>query len=310
MALRITVDVFSGRPNPSLVVTGMEERELRERLAPARSGALDRAAEVRLAPGAPPALGYRGLLVETIGDAAARDAGRTRTARAAAMRVVFGAMLGATGPRAVRDPSVEAYVASPSGPLRGAGLDPRLLDHVAGEIERARHAASSAPVAPRARSAVAASAEVAERCGCAPLWDPAWWNDGGNVQSGNNCYNYAADYRSDTYAQPGRAAGAMYASVTATNVHLAALADALQDAPPRNRCPAKGHLVALCVSPWDFHWYRKQRSGRWTHKPGPDPVTQLDEAGQPIVDPRTADRGPYTQFVGFLTVLHGHVKIG
>jgi len=310
MALRITVDVFSGRPNPSVVVTGLEERELRERLAPARSGAVDRAAEVRLARGAPPALGYRGLLVETIGEAPARGAVRTRTTRAATIRVAHGATLGATGPRPLRDPSVEAYVASPTGPLRAAALDPGLLEHVAGEIERARRAVSAADVAPLARSAVAASAEGPGRCACAPLWDPVWWNDGGPVQSGNNCYNYAVDYRSDTYAQPGRAAGAMYASVTAADVRLASLADALQDAPLRNRCPAKGHLVALCVSPWDFHWYRKQRSGRWTHKPGPDPVTQLDEAGHPIADPRTADRGPYTQFVGFLTVLHGHVKIG
>ncbi len=307
MALRITVDVFSGRPNPSVVVTGLEERELRERLAPARSGALDRATQARLAPGAPPALGYRGLLVETIGEAPARGATRTRTARAAAIRVAHGATLGATGPRPLRDPSVEAYVASPSGPLRAAGIDPGLLDHVAGEVERARRAASAAP---RARSAAIAAAAVPDRCACAPLWDPAWWNDGGPIQSGNNCYNYAADYRSDTYAQPGRAAGATYASVGATDVRLAALADALLDAPPRNRCPGKGHLVALCVSPWDFHWYRKQRSGSWTHKPGPDPVTQLDEAGQPIADPRTADRGPYTQFFGFLTVVHGHVKIG
>lgn len=307
MALRITVDVFSGRPNPTVVVSGLEERELRERLSPARTGAIDRAAAARLAPGAPPLLGYRGLVVEAVDDVPARGAARSRATRSAALRVAHGAVIGATGPRPLRDPSVEAYLASPSGPLRATGLDPRLLDHVAGEIERARHAAFAAP---RARSAVVAAAGAPERCACAPLWDPAWWNDGGKVQSGNNCYNYAVDYRSDTYAQPGRASGAMYASMSAADVRLAALADALLDAPPRNRCRGKGHLVALCVSPWDFHWYRKQRSGSWTHKPGPDPVTQLDEAGQPIADPRTADRGPYTQFVGFLTVLHGHVKIG
>ena len=93
-------------------------------------------------------------------------------------------------------------------------------------------------------------------------------------------------------------------------MRLGALADALADAPARNRCPGKGHLVALFVSQWDFHWYRKHRNGFWTHKPGPDPITQVDNAGQPIADPRTADRAEYTQFVGFFTVQHGHVKIG
>ncbi|MFN8599757.1 MAG: hypothetical protein U0842_04760 [Candidatus Binatia bacterium] len=32
MALRITIDVFSGRPNPSVVVTGRAERALLERI--------------------------------------------------------------------------------------------------------------------------------------------------------------------------------------------------------------------------------------------------------------------------------------
>ena len=36
------------------------------------------------------------------------------------------------------------------------------------------------------------------------------------------------------------------------------------------------------------YYYRKHRNGLWTHKPGPDPITQVDNAGQPIADPRTA----------------------
>lgn len=306
MALRITVDVFSGRPNPSVVVTGMEERDLLARLAPARAGVIDRGAAARLAPGAASRLGYRGLMVERLAEAAASGTARERRTRAVAapLRVAHGAVLGPTGPRALRDPTLEALVTSPSGPFRAAGLEPRLLDHLAGEIEAARLRPA---VAARARVTAAAGAD---RCACAPLWDPGWWNDGGPIQSGNNCYNYATDHRSDTYAQPGRANGATYASMSAADVRTAAIADALLDGPQRNKCPGRGHLVALCVSPWDFHWYRKQRSGSWTHKPGPDPVTQLDNANQPIPDPRTADRGPYTQFVGFMTVLHGHVKIG
>ena len=47
----------------------------------------------------------------------------------------------------------------------------------------------------------------------------------------------------------------------------------------------------------------------WTHKPGSTPATALDNAGQPIADPRTADRGPYTEFCMFMVVMHGHIKI-
>jgi hypothetical protein len=51
------------------------------------------------------------------------------------------------------------------------------------------------------------------------------------------------------------------------------------------------------------------RDGRWSHKPGNWPVTNLDNAGQPILDPRTANRGRYTDFCCFMVVMHGHVRI-
>ncbi len=77
-----------------------------------------------------------------------------------------------------------------------------------------------------------------------------------------------------------------------------------------NKCPGEGHLVALVIAPgWDFPWYRKGRNGLWTHKPGGTPVTNLDNSGVTIPDPRTADRGPYTQFCTFMVVMHGHIKI-
>ena len=60
---------------------------------------------------------------------------------------------------------------------------------------------------------------------------------------------------------------------------------------------------------WDFHWYRKGRNGYWTHKPGGTPVTNLDNSAHLIPDPRTANRGPYTDFCTFMVVMHGHIKI-
>ena len=302
MALRITIDVFSGRPNPSVVVTGRAERALLEGIGRPRV-VRDARAAARL-PGA--RLGYRGVRIETLAENGAPRAAPATAARAA-LRIANGAVHRADGASApLDDPSLERFLVGPDGPLRAATQDARLLEHLAEVVQRAAPAAARTRV--RAR-ALEAGVELPERCACAPLWEPAWWNDGGPIQSGNNCYNYAANVRTDTYAQPGRANAVMFASMSPADVRLAALADALVDAPARNRCPGKGHLVALFVSPWDFHWYRKHRNGFWTHKPGPDPVTQVDNAGQPIVDPRTADRAEYTQLVGFFTVQHGHVKI-
>jgi hypothetical protein len=41
----------------------------------------------------------------------------------------------------------------------------------------------------------------------------------------------------------------------------------------------------------------------------PNPVIDVDNSSAVITDPRTADRGMYTQFTTFMAVMHGHIKI-
>jgi len=149
-----------------------------------------------------------------------------------------------------------------------------------------------------------------ERCRCAPLYEPAWWNNDPNRLSCNNCYNYATNYRTDNFAQPGMASGVTH-NTTCPTVIPAAVADGLINSPAANdRCPKEGHLVALVMGPgWDYHWYRKGRNGYWTHKPGGTPVTNVDNNGNLITDPRTAARDGYTQFCTFMVVMHGHIKL-
>lgn len=292
MALRITLDVFSGRPNPTIVVNGLEARELIARLAaPRRRGA-------KAAPRIPPStLGYRGFLIEQIGRADRRIPRRVRLAA--------GHLYAPGMARPVADPGVEDRLASPGGPLRLHPDGPALWDFLPWEMDRFREIIAFYHWRPPHRPPGRAL------CRCAPLWEPGWWNDGGQIQWNNNCYNYATDHRTDTYAQPGLAAGAMYGSLICTEVRAGAAADRLIPAPQaRNRCPREGHLVALVVGPgWDFHWYRKGRNGYWTHKPGGTPATDRDNSGNPIADPRTADRGGYTDFCTFMVVMHGHIKI-
>ena len=106
MALRITIDLFSGRPNPSVVVTGMDEREVLDRL-----GTFDRrSARASRAAAAPSAkLGYRGLIVEPVaaagepGARTGRKASRAvRTAAAPARCALRGACCSARGARSQR----------------------------------------------------------------------------------------------------------------------------------------------------------------------------------------------------------------
>ncbi|OLS16606.1 MAG: hypothetical protein HeimC3_53520 [Candidatus Heimdallarchaeota archaeon LC_3] len=64
-------------------------------------------------------------------------------------------------------------------------------------------------------------------------------------------------------------------------------------------CPEKSHKVALVIWPGvDYHWYRQDFDGKWSHKPGGTPATNLDNSKNIILDPRQADRGNYTVFCG------------
>ena len=62
MALRITIDIFSGRPNPVVELNERESKSVLQRLRPVRP-------LKRTEPGLPPfsTLGYRGLMIEQTG---------------------------------------------------------------------------------------------------------------------------------------------------------------------------------------------------------------------------------------------------
>ena len=53
---------------------------------------------------------------------------------------------------------------------------------------------------------------------------------------------------------------------------------------------------------WDYHWYRQDSDGSWSHKCGEDPATNLDNSGRRIYDPVYADRGRYTEVIGFYAI--------
>ncbi|MGZ4958009.1 MAG: hypothetical protein ACXV7J_02045 [Methylomonas sp.] len=138
------------------------------------------------------------------------------------------------------------------------------------------------------------------------LWpfNPGFWNNDQNTLRNNNCYNYASNWRTNTFAQPGRGSGHMYSAVTCPAVSSGALSDGMHhryDCFPDNEKPR--FLVAMVVAPGpgfvDYHWYRKHKEGFWGHKPGGTQARNVDNSGNVIFDPQTCNRGPYTQFCGY-----------
>ena len=130
------------------------------------------------------------------------------------------------------------------------------------------------------------------------------WRRGDVMQYNNNCYNYACNKATGTYAQPGRAAGQIYTALRARPVLDAAMRDGLEwlgNPAPGEFPKTRACLVALVVErDWDFHWYRLERNGRWTHKMGGFPSTEYDNSGNIITDPRLCDSGDY-KFVTFMS---------
>jgi hypothetical protein len=169
----------------------------------------------------------------------------------------------------------------------------------------------------RALLALVGIAAVLHACCGTPSYTPSFWNDDPAVRWNNNCYNYSNNKRTDTFAQPGRASGITLtsANMNCADVAPAAIADGIEAA-PSGPCSCCHVRIALVIAPgWDYHWYRLDADGMWTHKPGPGAATNLDNSNNPISNPETADRGPYTVFCGYFCVCssssegYGHENI-
>lgn len=154
-----------------------------------------------------------------------------------------------------------------------------------------------------------------------PAYEPEKWNNWLHMEL-NNCYNYANNEITDTMAQPGRATGCSFSQTrpTGSAIRNSSVCDGLKTVVAKpDSLPAHDlNLVTLVFWPpemlagelmFDFHWYRLDNTGLFSHKPGKTAATNVDNSGRLIKDPRKADRGPYTDFVGFLETRRDKIKI-
>lgn len=306
--LRITADIFSGRPNPVWKVS--DEGDARATL---RELTIDRSL---LAEGpAGSILGFRGLRIDTLSDELAQEFGVSASlylavgpqARGAQAAAVAERLIGLIGRGETR-----AETAQGAPPL-----ELPLRDFLATQLElaaqlpvqsRVSRADEAAPVPPEEAvgSAVAGPGRLdSNPDGCFYEVQPyapyaaVYWNTP-PIQPYNNCYNYASNKATDNFAQPGYGSGNLYTEFSCGSVSLAAQSDGML---PYGTCQpdsqAPRMYVALVIWPGvDYHWYRLL-TGLWGHKPGQTAATYKDNAGNTITNPQTANRGGYTDFCGF-----------
>lgn len=146
---------------------------------------------------------------------------------------------------------------------------------------------------------------------------PTYWN---NNKLRANCYTYALNYLATTNRdsqQPGYASGKMITreTISKTNIINAVKKDVnyiskvkgFRTAGEKEKPGHREYKVALVIAPGkDYHWYRQDSDGYWSHKRGITNVTRADASDRYIINPRLSNRNysnvNYSTFCGYYFV--------
>ncbi|HQR13133.1 MAG TPA: hypothetical protein PLZ37_01165 [Nitrospira sp.] len=287
----ITLDIFSGRSNPSWLLSQKDINRLLERFS---GRALTEAEAVD------GVLGFRGLVVSSTSDEQL-PGGMPANFRVGGLLPVDYVAPESASRALTADESDEAVKWLLSTGQHAIGED--VLSHLEDTLEmRKRSLEIEAPSESATEEKIwEEEGKLVAKAVCIiqnTPYNPAFWNAAGVIGK-NNCYNYAMNYRSDTFAQPGRISGHPNNTMACTNVATAANWDGC-----KATCSGSNKNVALVIWPGqDYHWYRKHSNGFWGHKPGGTAARNTDSLNRVIngatLTPQNCARGPYTIFCGY-----------
>jgi hypothetical protein len=296
--LRIEVDLFSGRPNPTWILT--EEKAV--------AAILDAAKGARGALAKPgtgfTGLGLREIRVDTLADEGSRIRGVPASFAIASTAAEDFKTSGELARRLIETMPLRSEVTLVEHAL--TPLSDKLRDMILARMAKHLHnPPKPPPPPPTPTSNPLIDTTKDSKCQQCEYeisqFNPGFWNNPA-TQPHNNCYNYARNWRTNTFAQPGRAHGAGTSTMACANVTTAAMADGLKKrcnpCLPASEFPRR--LMALVIDPgWDYHWYRHQRGGFWGHKPGQTAARNVDNSNVIVTNPETCNRGGYTDFCGY-----------
>jgi hypothetical protein len=275
--LQVELDIFSGRPNPLWILSGKEEKELLDRITAEPKLMLPTEATSGR-------LGYRGYIVSPVSEDPAK---RLPTS----FRI---------GGQPGVDKEVNLWLLDTSEKMN-TEVDDYLREIASGMIRKDERMPGHGEALPDKGSLATCGSNFFTSSS-----DFSFWN-GATVVRKNNCYNFASNYRSNTFAQPGKQTGHQLGfPPTCANAGAGVRSDGWADS-----CRASNNLTA-CLVIWpgnDYHFYRKCSGGLWCHKPGQTPARNTDDSGNLITNPQTANRGPYTTFCEYFYVTNGSIIV-
>lgn len=305
--ITVELDIFSGNPNPRWALSDREANDLLDRVMADRSLA------------SPPqnvgGLGYRGFVIHA-------DDPRWRRVKLPSKFYVSAnsiaterALLHSSGAeRAVKDEVRQA--AQDSIESTDRGWSQLWSDFMAGKpAGRERPGTGRVIGSPKPDIPEDTPPQVGDDAisiaACGPLAyssdvDFSFWNNDTSSLWNNNCYNFASNYKSYTFAQPGRKSNVQWSILDCGN-YSGAIGFASAYDGHTNACWS-GWQYYTCFVIWpgnDYHWYRLCANGHWCHKPGSTPARNYDNSGFWITNPMTCNRGNYTVFCSFRYFPHG-----
>jgi hypothetical protein len=304
--IKVTVDLFSGRPNPAWIINDKRGDELLKKIAknPRIMSKPDSGYD---------GLGFRGITIELLGD---EKEGKMPSVFTIANGISKDQQTSIQVAREIVD-QMPAYEKFNMDVHKLTPLNKEMqkiimggIDSYEKDLEKIRKYIKIKPVVKKS-SAIRVTVNDSDCKGCKyeeSKFNPDFWNLDPNVRIHNNCYNYGRNWKTNTFAQPGRFSGITLSlsQMTCADVKAAAMQDGLVErcnCLPQSEYPRR--LMALVIAPGrDYHWYRKQKNGFWGHKPGGTNARNIDNSGVLVTDPRTCDRGAgtflnYTDFCGF-----------
>ena len=168
----------------------------------------------------------------------------------------------------------------------------------------------------------------------APKYNPKIWNKNKYIRNSHNCYSYFLNkinhneipkckktykkYKTCNRPQPGYYNG--ITRKTQKNYSCKNMIKRIKQDNPNIKykgqnnnfkCEKQEYKGALVVSKninknCDYHFYREDRNGKWSHKDGATPATNKDAKGKLIKDPKIASRKyqkcDYTKYCGYFCI--------
>tara|TARA_B110000208_G_scaffold155224_1_gene188118 strand:+ start:4058 stop:4642 length:585 start_codon:yes stop_codon:yes gene_type:complete len=146
-----------------------------------------------------------------------------------------------------------------------------------------------------------------------PIFQPEIWNDDKKIKKKNNCYSYAIRELNDTKRKkihPGTLLGMEKVPKIKGKYTCKNFIKNLERDHPKlikstysNKCPCNYYKFALFLDnkkrrekKYDYHFYREDNDGYWSHKPGITKAINVDASNKLILNPSKADRNYYKKY--------------